>query len=141
MLRHVMLALAVLSATAIACDGDPAGPAAAVEGTYQLVALNGEPLPYDDALGCCIYTAGDLTLDGGRYEASVMAQNKNNGVVFTVTERGGYDVDGSGIVLDPSEDGQRLALYDVRVDGDTITLFLGGDGPGAEDQYHGRFEK
>ncbi|MFW6079243.1 MAG: hypothetical protein ACODAE_06465 [Gemmatimonadota bacterium] len=142
MLRRVVLALAVLGPVALACDGDPAGPAAGVEGTYELVALNGEPPPFDHELGCCIYTAGGLILESGEYEASVSGQNKNDQMVFTVTERGTYDVvDGGAIVVEPSETGSRLALHDLLVAGDTITLFLGGDGPGADDQFHARYER
>jgi hypothetical protein len=120
------------------CGGSPAEPSS-VEGTYRLVELNGQALPYDHALGCCVYSAGRLTLHSGRYEASLTFQNKNNHGVFTVAEQGSYTVRGTSIEFVRISADYPFSLYDAHLEGSSIRLRLGGDGPGAADQFRALF--
>ena len=125
----------------LGCGGGSTGPST-VEGTYRLVELNGQVLPYDHVIGCCIYTDGSLLLRSEGYEASITFRNKNTQSVFTVGERGTYSVSGESIAFGPiSGDNLPLSLYGGQVDGRSIRVMLGGDGPGAADQFRALFTR
>jgi hypothetical protein len=139
MMRHLIL-IPGIAASVVSCAATT-GPAD-IEGVYQLVELNGESLPYDDQpYGCCIYTDGSLTIEPDRYEISVGFRNKNNGMVGTSTEFGTYSVNGRFMTFDWGGGDFHHHLYDAQIDGATITLYLGGDGPGAADQFRAMFRK
>ena len=132
-----------IAAFALCCSDTTGPPAAAdVEGVYQLVELNGELLPYDDQPhGCCIYTAGSLTIEPDRYELAISFRNKNNGMVATSGEFGSYRVDGRAITFDWAGGDFHHRLHDAQIEGDSIRLRLGGDAPGADDQFRAVFSK
>jgi hypothetical protein len=132
-------ALVLCVAAGLAC-GDDGGPGS-VEGTYALQTLNGEPLPYDnDGLGCCWYLAGALSLDAGQYTISITAQNFGDADPFTVTEWGAYVSSDAALTFAPdSFDLLPLLLSPGTVSDDAIALGLGGEGPGAPDQFQARF--
>lgn len=123
----------------LAC-GDATGPES-VEGNYALRTLNGEPLPYDnDMLGCCFYLSGALRLASDEYRISITARNFGGTDPFTVTEWGRYQVTGAAVTFAAdSFDFVPLLLSPATVVGDTIALGLGGEGPGAPDQFQARF--
>jgi len=98
-------------------------------------------LPYDHVIGCCIYSAGSLALHSGRYEASITVQNKNNQAVFTVAEQGSYSLGGTSIEFVRTSGDFPLSLYDAHLEGSSIRLMLGGDGPGAADQFRALFSR
>lgn len=141
MIRHLFLVpgMTVL----LAACADTSGPAdpADVEGEYQLVELEGEPVPYDRPNGCCIYTDGSLTLEAGQYQLSIDFRNKNNGMVGTSAEFGTYSVTNCSISFNWGGGDFHHRLYDAQVEGSTITLYLGGDAPGAADQFRAVFRK
>lgn len=130
----------VAAACLAGCGGSPGGPSS-VEGTYRLLELNGRSLPYDDVVGCCIYSAGSLALQSGRYEASMTFQNRNNQRVSTVGEQGSYSLSGASLEFVRTSGDVPLALYDAHLEGSGIRLMLGGDGPGAADQFRALFNR
>jgi hypothetical protein len=132
-------ALPLCLVAGLAC-GDDGGPGS-VEGNYALQTLNGEPLPYDnDGLGCCWYLSGALALDAGQYTISITARNFGDTDPFTVTEWGAYVSSAAALTFAPdSFDLVALLLSPAAVTGDTVALGLGGEGPGAPDQFQARF--
>lgn len=135
-LPPIAAALLLLSA----CSSDTTG--SRVEGTYTLVELKGQPLPYDDGTGCCIYQGGSLALSGGRsYTVSITARNRTTQATFTVTESGDYLRSGDRLQFTREQGTFGAALHDARLEGGAIRLSLGGDGPGAADQHAAVFRK
>ncbi len=134
MTRHLPVGLLALAA-GIAC-GSSTGPQ---EGTYQLQSLRGTALPYVDTLGCCTYTGGRLELDGQEYDLRLYFQNNTNALVDTAFERGTYAADGDSLAFTPLQANYPLSLYGAVRQRDTIRLALGGDGPGAPDQFPAMF--
>jgi hypothetical protein len=136
-MRPLLLAAVLL----LACSSDPGSPGPTM-GRYTLRQLNGSPLPYDHGgLGCCIYRSGELGLLGGEYEAAITAENRNNGLVFTVREWGTY-VPRLGSRIAFATDSfaiQPLILDTARVAADTIRVGFGGEGPGSPDQFQALF--
>jgi len=133
--RMPLAVLAVL--TGLACgDSAPGG----IEGSYALSMLNGEPLPYDHVLGCCVYLSGGLELSAGHYAMDITFRNRGGTEPFTVTEWGGYAAGGASLTfVADSFDFAPLLLSPATVAGDTIALGLGGEAPGAPDQFRARF--
>jgi hypothetical protein len=86
-------------------------------GDYQFIELNGESLPFDHAMGCCIYTSGNLVLQSGQYEVVNTFRNKINDSVANVMERGTYGLYGSAIEFEPTEGDVAFSLYDGQVQG------------------------
>ncbi len=129
--------LLAAAAFSVSCS-DPAssGP---VEGTYELASLNGQPLPYDHALGCCVYLAGRMILTADAFQLTVTSRNKNNQLVSDVSGTGTYTVSGTAVTFQQTKGDLAFHLYDARVSGGTMTLALGGDGPGAADQFRAVF--
>jgi hypothetical protein len=123
----------------LAC-ADASAPGS-VEGSYALESLNGSPLPYDnDGLGCCVYLAGSLALGPSDYAISITARNVADIDPFTVTEWGTYARSGTTLTFAPdSFDLVPLLLSPATTSDDEVALGLGGEGPGAPDQFHARF--
>lgn len=115
--------------------------ATAPQGTYHLIALKEQPLPYDDPLGCCVYTGGTLVLEAGNYEIAITFRNKNSSIVSTFREQGSYHLTGTDVEFQPTGGDAPMHLYNARLEGDVIRLAMGGDGPGAADQYSAVFRK
>ena len=118
-------------AAGLAC-GSSTEPA---EGSYRLRSLRDTPLPYVDTLGCCTYTGGRLELGGSAYDVRLYFQNNPNALVDTAVERGRYTVHGDSLSFAPTQANYPLSLYGAVRQRDTIRLALGGDGPGAADQF------
>lgn len=135
MLRRLSLSL-ILWIVAACADG-----IVAPQGTYHLVMLNDQGLPYDDTLGCCIYVSGSLDMQTTLYEVGITLRNKNNGIEATVREQGSFAFHGSAIDFLPTGGDVPMHLYGATVEGNTISLALGGDGPGAADQFSAVFQK
>jgi hypothetical protein len=113
----------------------------AAEGQYTLRQLNATPLPYDhEGLGCCTYLSGTLDLEDGEYRMSITARNRNNGLVFSPTEWGDYALRGTSVTFAPDSFAVQGFLLDVgTASGDSIRVALGGEGPGAPDQFQALF--
>lgn len=105
------------------------------DGRYDLRTLFGEPVPYVDTLGCCIYTGGHLRLESAEYDLRLYFQNKNNQLVDTAFETGEYTLHGGALGFTPRSANFPLSLFGATLSHDTIRLSLGGDGPGAADQF------
>jgi len=141
MIRHLLLASGIVALLVACADTSGPGDADDVDGEYQLVELEGAPIPYDRPNGCCIYTGGSLTLEAGQYQLSIDFRNKNNGMVGTSTEFGTFSVTGRSLSFNWGGGDFNHRLYDAHVEGSTITLYLGGDAPGAADQFRAVFRK
>lgn len=132
--------LAAALALAAACGGDGIGPQD-LAGTYALRGMNNQPLPYDhEGLGCCTYLNGELMLDADSYLMAITAQNRINGLVFTIREWGAYSWTKPSLTF--ARDTFEIApfLLDVAtVSGDSIHVALGGEGPGSPDQVRSLF--
>lgn len=129
----------VLLTTLPAC-GDPAG-SGGVTGIYQLVELNTLPLPYNDQAGCCIYTAGSLSLTASGYTVSITYQNKNTATGGGLTEQGTYTMSGSALFFQRTGGNFTMYFYAATVNGRVIRLQLGGSGPGTGDQFAAAFRR
>ncbi len=110
-------------------------------GMYRLRRLNQTAVPYDDTLGCCIYTGGYLRLADADYDVRIFFQNRNNLIIDTVFEVGSYRLFGDSLAFTPRSGNFPLSLYGAVRQGDTISLWLGGDGPGASDQFRADFSR
>ena len=129
----------LVAALAGACS-DAAGPGG-VAGTYQLVELNSQPLPYNDLAGCCIYTAGSLSLTASGYTVSITFQNKNNATGGSVNEEGTYTANGSALFFQRTGGNFTMYFYNATLTGRTIRLQLGGSSAGAGDQFAAAFRR
>ncbi|MBK7924047.1 MAG: hypothetical protein IPJ95_10525 [Gemmatimonadetes bacterium] len=105
------------------------------EGTYRLHSLRHTPVPYVDTLGCCTYTGGRLALDAQDYDLRLYFQNNTNALVDTAFERGTYTARGDSLAFTPLQGNYPLSLSGAVRQRDTLRLALGGDGPGASDQF------
>ena len=109
------------------------------EGLYRLRVLNDVPVPYVDSLGCCIYTGGFLRLASREYDLRIFFQNRQNLLVDTAFETGHYRLRQDSLVFEPSSANYPLNLFGAVRDRDSIRLRMGGNGPGATDQFDARF--
>lgn len=132
--QYLSLLLAV--AAWLACS-----ESAPEDGFYRLRELNHTAVPYDDTLGCCIYSGGYLRLGGTDYEMRIYFQNKQNFLSDTAFELGSYRSNGDSLAFTPRSANYPLRLYGAVRDADTISLRLGGNGPGAPDQFHALFRR
>lgn len=102
------LTILMLSALALTACGDSTAPAERVDGTYQLVAFNGQPLPatfFQNIAGRVQYTGGNIVL------RSDLSYTENLNVLRTLfntpgtpdrsnlVENGTYTVTGNSIIL------------------------------------------
>ncbi len=108
--------------------------APAEAGVYRLRRRRDTTLPYVDTLGCCTYRAL-LRLDGEDYEARIFFLNPPNTTTLEAFELGRYHRRGDSLDFVPASGNFPLSLYRAHLQADTIRLSLGGDGPGAADQY------
>ena len=139
-MRRGIGVVAVTASCLAGCGGSPTGPSS-VEGSYRLVELNGQGLPYDHLIGCCIYSAGSLALQSERYEASITFENKNHHGVSTAAEQGSYSLSGTSIKFVRTAGDFPLSLHNAHVEGSSIRVMLGGNGPGAADQFRAVFSR
>jgi hypothetical protein len=130
----------------IAC-ADDGGVAPTLDGSYTLVAENGQPLPSDPSApyGCCLTLSGSLTLTPATYDLRTTHQNKNNGLVFDNSEQGTYSREGNTLSFTRTGGGGEgfpylLAPGTVSSDGETVTLLYGDEGPGS-DQTRATFRR
>jgi hypothetical protein len=143
--RHALIG-AVLLSTACAREDDPTGPSAEpVAGTYDLVSENGRALPSDPSApyGCCRTLSGSLTLSASTYDLRTTHRNKNNGITFENSEQGTYTRDGNTLAFTRTGGGGAgypYLLGPATVDGATVTLLYGDEGPGS-DQIRATFRR
>jgi hypothetical protein len=130
----------------IACSDD-GGVAPTLDGSYALVAENGQSLPSDPSApyGCCLTLSGSLTLTPATYDLRTTHQNKNNGLVFDNSEQGTYSREGNTLSFTRTGGGGEgfpylLAPGTVSSDGETVTLLYGDEGPGS-DQIRATFRR
>jgi len=127
----------VVAALATACSESTAVPT--VEGTFGLTALNGQPLPYDDSLGCCVYLAGRMSFARDRFDILITSRTKFNQQIADVTGAGIFKQHASALTFQQDVGDAPFLLFDGHVSADTIRVALGGEGPGAPDQFHAIF--
>jgi hypothetical protein len=143
---RLSLLVAGIALFAGSCGGDGTAPTS-LDGTYTLVAENGQPLPSDPSapFGCCLTLSGSLTLMGATYDLHTSHQNKNNGILFDNSEQGTYTRQGNTLSFTRTGGGGEgfpylLAPGTVSADGDTVTLLYGDEGPGS-DQISATFRR
>ena len=97
-MAHLRLLGAVALLIASSCNGDSTAPRG-IEGSYTLVAENGQPLPSDPSapFGCCLTLSGSLSLTGTTYDLRTSHRNKNNGINFENSEQGTYTRQGDAL--------------------------------------------
>ncbi len=122
---------------ALSCDGDSIAPTS-LDGTYTLVAENGQPLPSDPGApgGCCLTLSGSVSLAAGTYDLSTSHRNKNNGITFDNAEQGTYTRQGNTLSFTRTGGGGEGFPYllgpgTVSADNTTVTLLYGDEGPGS----------
>jgi hypothetical protein len=145
MIPHRPLAVALLLLAA-SCGGGSTAPRD-LEGTYTLVAENGQPLPSDPSapFGCCLTLSGSLSLTSTTYDLRASYHNKNNGIDFDNSEQGTYARQGNTLTFTRTGGGGEgfpylLAPGTISADADTITLLYGDEGPGSN-QIKGTFQR
>jgi hypothetical protein len=129
-----------------ACDADSTSPRDA-EGTYALVAENGDPLPSDPSapFGCCLTLSGSLTLTVTTYDLRTSHRNKNTGISFDNSEQGTYTRQGTTLSFTRTGGGGEGFPYllgpgTVSDDANEVTLLYGDEGPGS-DQIRATFQR
>src|SRR5688500_4591721 len=142
-LRLLVTSIALVAGS---CGGDGTAPTS-LDGTYTLVAENGQPLPSDPSapFGCCLTLSGSLTLAGATYDLRTSHQNKNNGILFDNSEQGTYTRQGNTLSFTRTGGGGEgfpclLAPGTVSADGETVMLLYGEEGPGS-DQIRATFRR
>jgi hypothetical protein len=144
-MSRLSVLIASITFVALSCDGDTTAPTP-LEGTYALVAENGQPLPSDPSapFGCCLTLSGSLSLTAATYDLRTSHRNKNNGIEFDNSEQGTYSRQGNTLSFTRTGgDGEfpyLLAPGIVSADGRTVTLLYGDEGPGS-DQTRATFER
>ena len=135
MKARLILGIAVL---ALSCDDGGEGPAP-IEGTYALVEENGQLLPSDPSapFGCCLTLSGSLAFTATTYDLQTSHRNKNTDVTFDNAEQGTYTRQGNTLNFTRTGGGgldvpYLLAPGSVSVDGVTVTLLYGDEGPGSD---------
>jgi hypothetical protein len=132
------LALVIMSfaLVAFACDGESTAPAT-LDGTFTLVAENGQPLPSDPSApnGCCLTLSGAVTFTASTYDLHTTHRNKNNGITFDNSEQGTYTRAGNTLSFTRTGGGGEfpylLGPGTVSADQQTVTLLYGDEGPGS----------
>jgi hypothetical protein len=128
-MRRLILAIGAVSL--LACgDSDPSGPgSASAEGTWDLITINGSPLPFT-----VIELAGSYRFEvisdrfvahsSGTWTETFTYRETEEGVVTTTTETdvGTWSQSGSNVTVTAS-DGR---VTTVTISGDRITLSEGG---------------
>jgi hypothetical protein len=144
-MRHLAAVIAVF-ALALACDSESTAPAT-LDGTFTLVAENGQPLPSDPGApdGCCLTLSGSVTFTAGAYDLHTMHRNKNNGITFENSEQGTYTRAGNILSFTRTGGGGEGIPYllgpgTVSADQQTVTLLYGDEGPGSN-QIQGTFRR
>jgi hypothetical protein len=137
---------AALALIVAACGGDSTAPPD-LEGTYTLVAENGDPLPSDPSapFGCCLTLSGSLTLTATTYDLRTSHRNKNNGISFDNSEQGTYTRQGNTLTFTRTGGGGEAFPYllgpgTVSSDGNEVTVLYGDEGPGSE-QIRATFQR
>ncbi len=122
---------------AVACGGDGTAPQS-IEGTYELVSENDDPVPSDPSapFGCCLTLSGSLVLTATEYDMRTSHRNKNNGISFDNSEQGTYTRSGTTLSFTRTAGGGEGFPYllgpgTISGDGNTIALLYGDEGPGS----------
>jgi hypothetical protein len=117
--------------------GDSTAPAL-LDGTYTLVAENGQPLPSDPGApsGCCLTLSGSLTFTATSYDLRTSHRNKNNSITFDNSEQGTYARQGNTLSFTRTGGGGEGFPYllgpgTVSADQGTVTLLYGDEGRGS----------
>ena len=142
--RLATIVLALTFAGSSCTDTNAPG---ALQGSYTLVAENGDPVPSDPFApdGCCVTLSGSISFSGNAYDLAMSYQNKNNGSVFSNTEQGTFVRNGSNLTFTRTGGGGvgfpfLLGPGTVSPDDQTVTLLYGDEGPGSN-QIEATFER
>ena len=140
------LLLAGIAFFALSCNGQSTAPAS-LDGTYALVAENGQPLPSDPGApdGCCLTLSGSVSFAAGTYDLRTSHRNKNNGITFDNFEQGRYTRQGNTLSFTRTGGGGEGVPYllgpgTVSADNVTVTLLYGDEGPGSN-QIRATFQR
>jgi hypothetical protein len=119
MRRFALAALAMTMTTMVGCSSlDAIGPNGSVAGTYSLVRINGQSLPYTFSNGTTL-VSDDLSLhSNGDY---VDVSRYGNG--STLTQQGFYTNTNGSLYFEPDE---NISSYQGSVNGDVLTVIANG---------------
>ena len=117
MRRIALAALAIGMTTMAGCSSDATSPSGSVEGTYSLIRLNGQTLPYSFSSGLTL-TSDDLTLYRDGTFTDVSRYSSGN----THTQQGYYTDTNGSLYFEPSSD----APYQGSVSGTVLTEIVNG---------------
>lgn len=116
------IALAALAMTMTAMTGcsslDSVGPNGSVAGTYSLVRLNGQSLPYTFSTGVTL-VSDDLSLRSDGSYIDVSRYSSGN----TITQEGFYEDTNGSIYFEPDA---NISPYQGSVSGDVMTVIANG---------------
>lgn len=136
-MTRVDLLLASMAFLALSCGGESTAPGS-LDGTYTLVAENGQPLPSDPGApnGCCLTLSGSIHFAAGTYDLRTLHRNKNTGITFDNSEQGTYTRQGNTLGFTRTGGGGEGFPYllgpgTVSADNATVTLLYGDEGPGS----------
>lgn len=119
-MRRIALATIALSMTALAgCSSlDSVGPNGSVVGTYSLVRLNGQSLPYTFGTGATL-VSDDLSLRSDGSYLDVSRYSSGN----VITQEGYYTDTNGSLYFEPDA---NIASYQGSVSGDVLTMIVNG---------------
>ena len=136
-MTRAILLTALVALAGSSCGRGTTAPVP-LEGTYTLVEENGQPLPSDPSApsGCCLTLSGSVTFTAGTYDLRTSHRNKINGITFENSEQGTYSRQGSTLSFTRTGGGgvgvpYLLGQGTVSVDGTSVTLLYGDEGPGS----------
>jgi hypothetical protein len=119
MRRIALAALGMTMSVMTGCSSlDSIGPNGSVAGTYTLVRLNGQLLPYTFSTGVTL-VSDDLSLrsDGSYIDVSRYASGN------TITQEGFYDNTNGSLYFEPDA---NIAPFQGSVNGDVLTVIANG---------------
>lgn len=108
-MSHLAPALIVAILALAACDvptidDDPDDPMAALAGSYDLVSINDDAVPYEAEDGT-ILSSGTLALtEGGAYTFTLTGQDPGSSESWTDSFTGTFAIDGSTVTLAQADD-------------------------------------
>jgi hypothetical protein len=119
-MRRIALAALAMTMTAMAgCSSlDSVGPNGSVVGTYSLVRINGQSLPYTFSTGATL-VSDDLSLRSDGSYIDVSRYGSGN----TITQQGYYSDTNGSIYFEPDE---NISPYQGSVSGDVLTMIVNG---------------
>jgi hypothetical protein len=123
MRRFLLTAATAATALVSAACGDSTGLGSNPAGSYELISVNGQSLPYND--GSVIFCGGVLDLDNdGTFVDLIQLRDSGSPLCETFEDTGVWEQDGNEIILD--YDGNIPTAFAIRRSNSRLTVESSG---------------